>query len=74
MSFDIRFSPEAEETYDAVISQLQAGWGDQFVSKFETKWLSCLQKISQKPFYLWCFRRKFANQAMCFALKLFIAL
>ncbi len=50
MSFGIRFSPEAEETYDVVISQLQAGWGDQFVSKFETKWLSCLQKISQNPF------------------------
>ncbi len=34
MSFELKFTPEAEETFESVILQLQQRWGDDFVVKF----------------------------------------
>jgi len=50
MSFELKFTPEAEETYDAVISQLRQRWGELFVIKFETKVLKCLEMITATPY------------------------
>ena len=50
MSFEIRFTPEAEETYKAVVDQLLQRWGDRFVSKFETKVLKCLNIMTANPY------------------------
>ena len=50
MSFEIRFTPEAEENYKALIDQLLQRWGERFVGKFETKVLKCLNNISITPF------------------------
>jgi len=49
MNFKIRFTPEAEETYDALVAQLRHRWGDKFVSKFEIKISKCLDIISKTP-------------------------
>ena len=46
MNFEIRFTPEAEDTFDAIITQLQKRWGYPFVSKFETKILKSLKTIA----------------------------
>ncbi|WP_426667524.1 type II toxin-antitoxin system RelE/ParE family toxin [Mucilaginibacter sp. McL0603] len=50
MSFEIKFTPEAEETYDAVVTQLRQRWGDRFVVKFEIKVLKCLDTITTTPY------------------------
>jgi hypothetical protein len=50
MSFEIRFIPEAEETYKDLVNQLQNRWGDQFVGKFEAKVLKCINAISTSPY------------------------
>jgi plasmid stabilization system protein ParE len=50
MSFDIRFTPEAEETFDAVVSQLRGRWGDRFVTKFEDKVSKSFEIISETPY------------------------
>jgi hypothetical protein len=50
MSFEIKFTPEAEETYDALTAQLRQRWGDRFVVKFEIKVLKCLETIMKTPF------------------------
>lgn len=50
MNFEIRFTPEAEETYDAVISQLRQRWGDHFVDKFEAKVWKAFETISDNPY------------------------
>lgn len=50
MNFRIKFSIEAEETYDAVVTQLRQRWGDKFVYKFEAKLLKSLNFIMTEPF------------------------
>ncbi|WP_259068930.1 type II toxin-antitoxin system RelE/ParE family toxin [Mucilaginibacter sp. X4EP1] len=50
MIFELKFTPEAEETYDSLTSQLQERWGDQFAIKFETKVLKALEAISVSPY------------------------
>jgi plasmid stabilization system protein ParE len=49
MSFEIRFTPESEETFDAVISQLRDRWGEGFVNKFESKISKIINAISETP-------------------------
>ena len=50
MSLEIRFIPEAEETYKDLISQLQNRWGNKFVEKFEAKVLKCIDTIFSSPY------------------------
>jgi plasmid stabilization system protein ParE len=49
MSFEIKFTPEAEETYDAITEQLRERWGDSFVMKLEVKVLKCLNDVLITP-------------------------
>ena len=50
MSFEIRFSPQAEETFEAVIIQLEQRWGDKYVSDFKNKVYKSLDIIVTNPF------------------------
>ncbi len=50
MNVELRFTLEAEETFDALVNQLQEKWGDRFVVKFETKVLKALKTIANTPF------------------------
>ncbi len=50
MSLGIRFTPEAGETYYALIIQLQERWGDKFVSEFEAKVDKSVKIISEAPY------------------------
>lgn len=50
MSFEIRFTPEAEDTYDSVVSQLLERWGEKFVGKFESRLEKILETLSHSPF------------------------
>ena len=50
MSFEIKFTPEAEETYDAVVAQLRQRWGDRFVINFETRVIKSLHTIIKTPY------------------------
>lgn len=50
MIFEINFTPEAGETYDAVSSQLQERWGNKVVIRLEKKIIKCLSIISTTPF------------------------
>ncbi len=50
MNFQLKFIPEAEDSYDAVVGQLNQRWGDRFVAKFEDKVLKCLKIIVVNPY------------------------
>jgi len=50
MIYEIRFTPEAEETYDAVTCQLRDRWGNKFVFKLEKILSDRLSTISMSPF------------------------
>ncbi|WP_295791358.1 type II toxin-antitoxin system RelE/ParE family toxin [Mucilaginibacter sp.] len=50
MTFELRFTPEAEETFDSLASQLQQRWGDTYVAKFEAKVFKALKTIAGAPF------------------------
>lgn len=50
MTFEIRFTPEAEETFDSLMSQLQQRWGDSYVTKFEAKVFKALKTITVAPY------------------------
>jgi plasmid stabilization system protein ParE len=50
MSFRIVFTPEAEETYDALSTQLRGRWGENYVDKFESKISKSLDRIINNPY------------------------
>ncbi len=50
MNFEIRFTPEAEETFDNLVIQLRQRWGDNFVIKFEARVLKSLRAIADTPY------------------------
>jgi hypothetical protein len=50
MSFEVRFSRRAIETFDAVVIQLNQRWGNKFVSKFKAKVSNSLDIIAESPF------------------------
>lgn len=50
MSFTIKFTSEAEETYNSLISQLRQRWGERFVIKFEDKVSDTLEMILTSPY------------------------
>ena len=51
MSYVVKLLPEAEDTFDELIEQLQQRWGSKFVQKFENRVLKCLSIISQNPHF-----------------------
>jgi hypothetical protein len=50
MNFQIKFTTEAEETYDAVTEQPKQTWGERFVIKFQNKVSKSLETISITPY------------------------
>jgi plasmid stabilization system protein ParE len=50
MSFEVKFSVTAEETFEAVVTQLSQRWGEKFVDKFKKKVFDSLDIISTSPF------------------------
>jgi plasmid stabilization system protein ParE len=50
MSFTIKFTPKAEETYDALVAQLRQRWGEKFVIQFESKIPKAINLISTSPY------------------------
>jgi plasmid stabilization system protein ParE len=49
MSLPVRFTPEAEETFDLLVSQLHQRWGDSVVIKFQAKVLNALTTVGNTP-------------------------
>lgn len=49
MSLDIRFTPEAEDTYDSIATQLRQRWGERFIIRFEAKVTKSLNTIASYP-------------------------
>ena|ERR1700761_1201284 len=64
MSFEIRFTPEAEETYTLVVSQLRTRWGDRFVIKFENKVSKVFNAVSSTP-YIYPTDKQFSSLRKC---------
>jgi len=50
MSFEIKFSPKAESTFDDLVTQLEQRWGGKFVDKFKDKVSKTLDLISETPY------------------------
>lgn len=50
MSYILRFTPEAEDTYDALSLQLLQRWGTRFVQKFEDRISKALDTIGATSF------------------------
>ena len=50
MIFEIRLSPKAEETYNAVMFQLRVRWGEGFVVKLQTKLDKCFNNLTINPY------------------------
>ena len=50
MIWEIRFTPEAEDSYESITAQLNERWGEKFVLKFEARLEKTLTKIAQSPF------------------------
>jgi plasmid stabilization system protein ParE len=46
---EIQFSPEAEITFESVITQLQQRWGDKVVDKFKDRVTESLDIIAKTP-------------------------
>ncbi|MDB4927427.1 type II toxin-antitoxin system RelE/ParE family toxin [Mucilaginibacter sp.] len=64
MNLEIKFTPKAEETYEAVVLQLRERWGDRFVKKFENKISKIFDTISTTP-YIYPTDRKFTDLRKC---------
>jgi plasmid stabilization system protein ParE len=50
MSLEIRFTPEAEDTFASVAVQLQAKWGEKFVIALQEKISKVNDIISDDPY------------------------
>jgi len=48
--YEIKFTPEAEKTYESVVSQLFERWGEKFVFKFESRLEKVLDTLTHSPF------------------------
>lgn len=50
MIWEIRFTPEAEDSYESIAAQLNERWGEKFVLKFEARLEKALTQLSESPF------------------------
>lgn len=50
MSFEIKFSPKAESTFEDLVTLLNQRWGEKFVNEFKNKVTKSLDVISETPF------------------------
>jgi plasmid stabilization system protein ParE len=72
MSFGLIISPKAEETYDAIISQIRQRWGDGVVLKFEIKVEKSVNTIVINP-YIYPISEENTEIRKCILHKLFNA-
>ena len=49
MPFKVRFSEQAEDTFDAIITQLDERWGNKIVADFKERVRKALITISETP-------------------------
>lgn len=49
MRYNIEFTPEAEDTFDALTEQLANRWGLEYVYQFEDRVIKALNIISDTP-------------------------
>lgn len=49
MGYLVRVTPEAEDTYDALSSQLMERWGERFVKRFENLVSKALDTLGKTP-------------------------
>ena len=49
MQYTLRFTPEAEDTYDSLSSQLMERWGERYVLRFEARVSKALETLSKTP-------------------------
>lgn len=49
MIFEIKFTPEAEQTFDSVSEQINSRWGAKVLVDFENKMLKSISIISKNP-------------------------
>jgi hypothetical protein len=49
VSYIIKFTPEAEDTFDALSEQLANRWGLEYVYQFEDRVIKALNIISETP-------------------------
>lgn len=50
MQYTLSFTPEAEDTFDSLSSQLMERWGERHVLKFEGRVSKALDTLSKTPF------------------------
>ncbi|WP_439698147.1 type II toxin-antitoxin system RelE/ParE family toxin [Mucilaginibacter sp. AW1-7] len=50
MNFEIRFTPEAEETFQSIVAQLRTRWGNAYVKKFKLKVAASLKTLAVTPY------------------------
>lgn len=50
MRYKVRFTSEAEKTYDALSVQLMQRWGENYVRKFEDRISKAIETIGKTPF------------------------
>ncbi|MDF2909685.1 MAG: Plasmid stabilization system protein ParE [Sporolactobacillus laevolacticus] len=49
MKFELRFTPEAEDTYTSVIEQLFNKWGEKYVFKLQNRLEKVLNTLTENP-------------------------
>lgn len=50
MSYEVIFTPEAEDTYESIVAQLSERWGEKFVLEFENNLDEVLENLEKSPF------------------------
>ncbi|MFD2147919.1 hypothetical protein [Mucilaginibacter antarcticus] len=50
MNYSIKYSPEALETFDAIIEQLKERWGEKYVDEFKRRSVKVIEIVRESPF------------------------
>jgi plasmid stabilization system protein ParE len=50
MNYDLKYSPEAFETFDNITEQINARWGDKYVDEFKHRSVKMIETIRESPF------------------------
>jgi plasmid stabilization system protein ParE len=64
MNFEIKFMPEAEESYTAIAAQIIERWGERTLIKLEAKIRKSLNTLSTSP-YLYPIANEFTELRKC---------
>ncbi|MES2809274.1 MAG: type II toxin-antitoxin system RelE/ParE family toxin [Bacteroidota bacterium] len=50
MSYSIKYSPEALDTFNDIKEQINARWGDKYVQEFKRRSVKVIETIRESPF------------------------